>query len=493
MEPRQPRPVERGRARRVGLLLALLTGGAVLADPTPLAAQIARGQVVDSVTGDPLAGGRVLLVDAGGRVAGRTVTDPDGLFLVRGTTAGRYRLRVEAEGYRASEFPPFDLGSDQVRAYVLLVAPVAPAGDAAGEVDAAIARVCPEGAPRDHPVLVGLVTDAVTGEPVPDAEVRLSWSTVPEILRVRVDLDDAEGSAVSGASGFYAVCGAPLGTRLLLHAMAGDRLSEIVALEFDDGGVHRNGRFARMATSLWRQDLTLLPPERRAATVTGVVTDGAGALLAGAAVRVAGTDIQTLTNSRGAFRLEALPPGHVEIEVERAGYQSAQHRLTLAAADTVTLPRDLFQLPPQVAMLPPVTVEGRASPTRRDLSDFWRRRESTPGSFITREEFEKAGNVQRTTDVLRRMRGLNIRPGYGHLDWLITTRRGSSRGSMGAECFPLVFMDRVYIGTTASLNVDQQIPVVNIEAVEVHASATGLPPEFNRRGSTCGVIVFWTR
>ena len=144
-------------------------------------------------------------------------------------------------------------------------------------------------------------------------------------------------------------------------------------------------------------------------------------------------------------------------------------------------------------LLAAMPVEASAPERRRDLSEFFKRRETTTGSFITREEFERMGNVQRVTDILRRMRGVYIRPGQGWLEWLITTRRGMSRGSMGGECFPLVFMDGSYVGTTANLNVDQLIPASSLEAIEVHASAAGMPPEFNRRGATCGAIVFWTR
>jgi hypothetical protein len=64
---------------------------------------------------------------------------------------------------------------------------------------------------------------------------------------------------------------------------------------------------------------------------------------------------------------------------------------------------------------------------------------------------------------------------------------------MGGECFPLVFMDGAYVGTTGGLNVDQLVPAGSLEAIEVYASAAGMPPEFNRRGATCGAIVFWTR
>lgn len=472
----------------------LVGAAALLCAPAPLVCQIVRGQVVDSVSGTPLGGGRIVLLGAAGDELRRTVADPEGLFQLRAAGAGRYRLRVEADGYRESEFPPFELAADEVRTYMLLVASLAAPALAADTASAdIIARVCPDGAPAGHPVIVGLVSDATSTEPVAGAEVYLSWATVPDVVREHVTLENAEGAATTGASGFYGVCGAPVGTRIFMHAEHTDRVSEIVALTFEEGGVSRGRRFTAMPQRIWRQDLVLRPPEDRAAALLGIVTDTSGVPVEDAMVSVVGTTIRSRTGLLGVFRLEQLPAGDLQVRVEGVGYRALHRDLTLGAADTVVLPRGSLALQPTVPELPPVTVRGVAPTTRRDLTDFYKRRESTTGSFITRQEFEQMGKVQRTTDILRRMRGIYIRPGYGMLDWLITTRRGASRGSVGAECFPLVFMDGVYIGTTGTINLDQMLPAANLEAVEVHASAASLPAEFSRRGATCGVIVFWTR
>jgi hypothetical protein len=61
------------------------------------------------------------------------------------------------------------------------------------------------------------------------------------------------------------------------------------------------------------------------------------------------------------------------------------------------------------------------------------------------------------------------------------------------ECPPLVFLDRHYLGNTNSVNLNMDIPLVDVIAVEAHQSIGAMPVEFNRRGSACGVIAFWTR
>ena len=101
-------------------------------------------------------------------------------------------------------------------------------------------------------------------------------------------------------------------------------------------------------------------------------------------------------------------------------------------------------------------------------------------------------NPRETTDILRRMRGIRITVGTGLVPWFITSSRGARTGGDGT-CFPIVFIDRMFVGTTLTVVVDQAIPPEQLEAIEFYASIAGLPPEFNRRGATCGVLVFWTR
>ena len=85
-----------------------------LAVPASAHAQIVRGLVVDSVVGMTLVSSTVVLLDASGAEIARTLTDDQGLFLLRAPGAGRYRLRAEKEGYRSSEFPAFDLAADGI-------------------------------------------------------------------------------------------------------------------------------------------------------------------------------------------------------------------------------------------------------------------------------------------------------------------------------------------------------------------------------------------
>lgn len=466
--------------------------------PGSLSAQIVRGQVVDSITGAPIDGSVVLLIDGTGAEITRTITDSEGLFLLRAPSAGRFRLRAEGEGYRASLFPPFDLAADQMLAYKLLV-PALEAASAPPELETEeeiITRVCADGPIPGQPVIVGLVRNAATQESVPDANVILSWSALPGMLRERLTgFGDAQGVAVTGSTGFYAVCGAPAGTGIAMHAEHQGMTSELLRVRFEDGGVYIGEAFTPIEGRIWRQDLDLLPLALRTASITGTVTDTIGRRLAGAQVHVVGTTFTARANLFGEFRLERLPPGHFRLAVEAVGYRPAYGDVELASGEAVELPPSFLAMTPAPPELEPITVRAERPRFRRDLSEFEERRASTTGSFITREEFEKQGNVRRTTDILRRMRGIRVNPGFGALEWIITTSRGAGRGGMdpGRICFPLIFLDRQYLGDAGSINLDQQIPVENIEAVEAYTSSAGMPPIYNRRGSVCGVIAFWTR
>ncbi len=384
-----------------------------------LSAQIVRGQVVDSVLGTPRPAVAVVLVDQTGGEVARTVTDEEGLFLLWAPGAGQYHLRAHGEGYRLSDFAPFDLAADGMLAYRLLVSSVntpPPTQEPdAGGAEMLIDQICQGEDVPDLPVMVGVVRDAVTQEPISQADVILTWSSVPSALVGLVTApEDSQGAVMTGTTGFYAICATPVETSIDLHAEYRGLTSKFLSLRFDDGGVYVGDTFVAMPSRLFRQDFEILPQEQQTASVTGRITDTAGTLVA------------------------------------RARY----------------------------------------------LAEFERRRASTTGSFITRVEFMNQGNPTMTTDVLRRMRGIRVRPGTGFLmQWIITSAQGTRTADVNTagECFPLIFLDRRLIGTTAALVVDNVIPVEQIEAIEFYPSIAGMPREFNRRGAVCGVLVFWTR
>jgi len=129
--PPRPQPASRAVAgmHNIALLFFLVFLPAV---PSAAAAQVhLLGQVVDDVTGAPVAGARVTLLDQFGvRFATRT-TDTDGEFEIFVRRQGRYFLRASSLGYRETTAPALPLGAHdlmrvelRMRADAVLLAPL---------------------------------------------------------------------------------------------------------------------------------------------------------------------------------------------------------------------------------------------------------------------------------------------------------------------------------------------------------------------------------
>ena len=70
-------------------------------------AQVPAGTVLDSVSGRPIAGARVLLLDSAGTAITALVTRPDGQFTFNIPHLGEYRLLIGRIGYPISISKPF--------------------------------------------------------------------------------------------------------------------------------------------------------------------------------------------------------------------------------------------------------------------------------------------------------------------------------------------------------------------------------------------------
>jgi hypothetical protein len=69
--------------------------------------------VFDSINGTLVGTGFVVLLDSEGIEVGRILSDAEGRFLIHTTAAGRYRLRSERIGYKASDTEWFTLGMSE--------------------------------------------------------------------------------------------------------------------------------------------------------------------------------------------------------------------------------------------------------------------------------------------------------------------------------------------------------------------------------------------
>ncbi len=105
------------RTFALSLIAALLAAG-------PLAAQAVRGALVEA-DGSPVPGAMVLLLDAGGAVKGRVLTDASGRWQLAAPAAGTYRVRAERLGFEATVSEPMALAAGQTADVRLQTARVA--------------------------------------------------------------------------------------------------------------------------------------------------------------------------------------------------------------------------------------------------------------------------------------------------------------------------------------------------------------------------------
>ena len=104
-------------------MMAVLSASLACALSQPTGAQTIRGQVVDSLSGQPVGAGFVVLIGENSEEISRTLTSPDGSFSfdLRGDQRGHLRLRSERIGYRLSISEPFATPSGDLDGLVVYV------------------------------------------------------------------------------------------------------------------------------------------------------------------------------------------------------------------------------------------------------------------------------------------------------------------------------------------------------------------------------------
>jgi TonB family protein len=141
------------------------------------------------------------------------------------------------------------------------------------------------------------------------------------------------------------------------------------------------------------------------------------------------------------------------------------------------------RLLPQLTTLAPVQVTGEVAATPAHLADFYRRRASGKGRFVTEQDI-KDRSPPNTMDVFRGIPGVDI------------DSKGISRGAIqirGNSCLPFVWLDGSPLG--AGYFEPSMINPADIAGIEVYSGTATVPAEFMGSGGQggCGVIAIWTK
>jgi len=219
--------------------------------------------------------------------------------------------------------------------------------------------------------------------------------------------------------------------------------------------------------------------------IDGVVTDSSLVRLSGATVSIVGSTTEVTTDERGHFRISGIPSGRVMLMIRRIGYVSLPSVVEVTAGDTL---RSSFALERVVPSLDTVTVAARMPDS--PLSEFEQRRRLGFGQFMTREQIEKLHFVETSTYLLT-----------FQSTQLIGSTLLNRRDRPLKNCPFQFFLDGVLVNTP---DVFSQLPKPEeLQGIEVYSGAATIPLQYKplgdgqpsklNAGSSCGVILLWTR
>jgi hypothetical protein len=232
---------------------------------------------------------------------------------------------------------------------------------------------------------------------------------------------------------------------------------------------------------------TLIVPRLLAAqTVHGTITNAttghpvpsvAVSLVASGNVVVA----RARSDTSGQYRFESVTPGTYHLRFLVPGYQ-AMLSAPVQLADGQTADVSPKLKPLAAFALDTVIVRGEKVP--RYLEDFYRRRRTGFGTFLTEKQIDHWW-PNKISDLTPRLRGFTrVWDRNGHP--IISLVRA------GGMCPPLVYLDGAVMGNAATYDIDM-LPPDWIGAIEAYSSTAFMPVEFNMTGSGCGVIAMWTK
>jgi len=239
----------------------------------------------------------------------------------------------------------------------------------------------------------------------------------------------------------------------------------------------------RLAPLLLLAASTLGAQASKTGTLTGTVLDEKGVPVPNVEVAISKVSRTTRTDSAGKYILALIPVGSYDVAFRRVSYAPMVFTLDITPGDTTDAEVKMNAVPQPMTK---VIVEDRGNPR---LEGFEARKKMGIGHYVTRAEIE-ARNPLVLTDVVRTIPGTNLKS-VGMGQSVLRFTRASGKGRGGGDCPPAYFID----GTLAvGYNLDD-MPVSDVEAIELYSGLSALPSEFAKARSNlaCGTVVIWTR
>jgi hypothetical protein len=241
-----------------------------------------------------------------------------------------------------------------------------------------------------------------------------------------------------------------------------------------------------------------------AALVGTVMRDTLGhALAGGIEVRIPQLNGGATTNYLGEFRITRIPPGKYLVTIRALGYEPFEDSIAFVANQAVT--RE-FVLKQVGAVLGPVETRAAGAAPRRApaLEAFEERRLSGKGGYFVTDSTFRDNESKRLSDVLGRIPGIQKIPDRDFT--YIASSRASGDGGLVFQkaqsnrvfCAVTVYINGLlrFQGPVSAGNPPFDINTINVSdlaGAEFYPGGATLPPQFTPTGTSCGVLLLWTR
>lgn len=218
------------------------------------------------------------------------------------------------------------------------------------------------------------------------------------------------------------------------------------------------------------------------ARILGVFDAQSGEPVEGAEVSDALSKTFAVTTKTGTVSLSFLPEGGSLVRIRKIGYSAATLMVAISPADTVPL---TVLLSTAAQVLPTVVTKDNApkhlSP---GLREFDERQRTGLGHYVVDSVLRKQENRTTMTNIVRQFPSITI----------VCPTRGLRMGQCWAQsarrgCPPTVYVD----GVRWTDNDLEKLRINEFSGVEWYPGPSTVPAMYNMTGSSCGVLLFWTR
>lgn len=234
-------------------------------------------------------------------------------------------------------------------------------------------------------------------------------------------------------------------------------------------------------------ELVLVRGEADTRRLVGSVRDSSdGDPIAAAFVTLNGR-MAAVTDQQGQF---AVTVGHAveginRVSIRRIGFRPVDLNVMVSAGEApITIDAALERLPIQLEEI--VVEADRVVMVSGRLAEFYRRRKVGHGRYLTAEEIEKTPAFQ-VTDLFRRFAGVRVVSNpTDSFDKRIVIGRSSMLCSG-----TLVYLDGISL--PPGWSVDWMTQPEYLAGVEIYSGPAQIPPQYNRTGNACGVVLLWSK